>query len=254
MIRGSVQIQIGVTGRKEPLVLLPQLAAWLPARRTMLAADLHLGKAEVLRDKGAAMPERVLGGLIEETLTRLATAAAVVDAFGTGEKVERIVILGDLIHAPCGVTEQVRACWEEWVKAQTSAGRRVVCVRGNHDRKLEVLCGNTGVEVVEVIEEDAVVLTHDPSECVAGQTVIGGHLHPAFFVGPGRSAMKLPAFVVGEERIVMPAFTRFASGTAIAVREQERVYVVGGGEVHAAWVGNRESETRTRDRRTRQPR
>lgn len=230
MIRGSVEIEIGV-GRKERLVLLPQLAAWLPARRMVLAADLHLGKAEVLREKGAAVPRRVLRGLMDETLGRLSDAVAVVEGFGGGGGVERIVIVGDLIHAPCGVTEDVRECWEAWVKLQSGAGRRIVCVRGNHDRKLEVLCGGMDVEVVERIEEDGVVLTHDPREVVEGKTVIGGHLHPAFVVGTVRSGMKLPAFVAGRERVVLPAFTRFATGMTIEVREGERVYVVGGGEV-----------------------
>jgi metallophosphoesterase superfamily enzyme len=196
----------------------------------VLAADLHLGKAEVLRGKGAAVPRRVLRGLIEETLGRLSDAAAVVEGFGGGGGVEHIVIVGDLIHAPCGVTEDVKECWEGWMRVQSGAGRRVVCVRGNHDRELGRLCGED-VEVVEQMEEDGVVLTHDPREVVEGKTVIGGHLHPAFVVGPGRSAMKLPAFVVGAERVVLPAFTRFASGTAIEVGEGERVYVVGAGEV-----------------------
>jgi DNA ligase-associated metallophosphoesterase len=231
VIRGSVEIEIGV-GRKERLVLLPQLAAWMPARRTLLAADLHLGKAEVLRGKGAAVPQRVLRGLMDETMGRLSDAVAVVEGFGGGGGVERIVIAGDLIHAPCGVTEDVKECWEGWMRVQKHAGRLVVCVRGNHDRELERLCGKD-VDVVERIEEDGVVLTHDPREVVEGKTVIGGHLHPAFVVGPVRSGMKLPAFVAGPERVVLPAFTRFATGAAIEVGEQERVYVVGGGEVHA---------------------
>jgi DNA ligase-associated metallophosphoesterase len=224
-----VEIEIGV-GRKERLVLLPQLAAWLPARRMVLAADLHLGKAEVLRGKGAAVPRRVLMGLMEETLGRLSDAVAVVEGFGGGGGVERIVIVGDLIHAPCGVTEDVKECWEGWIRVQKHAGRRVVCVRGNHDRELERLCGED-VEMVERIEEDGVVLTHDPREVVEGRMVIGGHLHPAFVVGGGRSRMKLPAFVAGRERVVLPAFTRFATGMTIEVREGERVFVVGAGEV-----------------------
>ncbi|MBU6414239.1 MAG: hypothetical protein KGS45_12290, partial [Planctomycetes bacterium] len=66
MIRGSVEIEIGV-GRKERLVLLPQLAAWLPARRMVLAADLHLGKAETMQGDGLHMPRNVLKGLMDET-------------------------------------------------------------------------------------------------------------------------------------------------------------------------------------------
>ncbi|MBU6414142.1 MAG: metallophosphoesterase, partial [Planctomycetes bacterium] len=158
-------------------------------------------------------------------------AAAVVEGFGGGEGVERIVILGDLIHAPRGVTEDVKECWEGWVTFQREAGRRIVCVRGNHDRKLEVLCGGTDVEVLEEFEEDGVVFTHDPREAREGRVVMGGHLHPAFVVGPGRSAMKLPAFVVGSERVVMPAFTKFVGGVAVEVREGEKVFVVGAGEV-----------------------
>jgi metallophosphoesterase superfamily enzyme len=40
----------------ELLWLLPERAAWLPQARTLLVADLHLGKAETFQAHGIPLP------------------------------------------------------------------------------------------------------------------------------------------------------------------------------------------------------
>jgi len=48
---------LGASGPAEAeVVLLPERAVWWPATRTLLVADLHLGKCETLRANGAPMP------------------------------------------------------------------------------------------------------------------------------------------------------------------------------------------------------
>ena len=65
---GSVEVRTG----GEQLWLMPERAAWWPARRTLLVADLHLGKSETIRSFGAPIPS----GVLDESLGRLSRAIA----------------------------------------------------------------------------------------------------------------------------------------------------------------------------------
>jgi uncharacterized protein len=55
-----MEVTIGVApdgGPPPDIVLLPGRAAWMPATRTLLVADLHLGKAATFRHAGIPVPE-----------------------------------------------------------------------------------------------------------------------------------------------------------------------------------------------------
>jgi metallophosphoesterase superfamily enzyme len=91
----------------DTLELLPGKAAWDPARRTLLLADLHLGKAETFQAHGIALPSDGDAG----TLNALLELAAV-------HHPEQVVVLGDLSTAPwasrpsCAPSSPLcRSCW-----------------------------------------------------------------------------------------------------------------------------------------------
>jgi hypothetical protein len=79
-------IAVDLAGQR--LHLLPQRAAYLPAWRTLLVADAHIGKAVSFRRLGVPVPEATTDG----TLARLTAAVAATGA-------ERVVFLGDLLHS-----------------------------------------------------------------------------------------------------------------------------------------------------------
>ena len=147
------------------LVLLPARAVWWPDERAVVVADVHLGKDQVFRRSGIAIPEGVLdddlaalGGLID------ATAA------------ERLVILGDWVHAPPVAGDR----WTDRITDWRAAYRdlEIDLVLGNHDRGLETWLEEWRIEGhLQPLEINSLKLLHDAGhemECAA----LSGHVHP----------------------------------------------------------------------------
>src|SRR5688572_8544209 len=77
----------------EPVTLLSERAVWWPGARTLIVSDLHLGKEHAFAVLGVAIPD----GVLEESLGRLGRCA---EQWGA----ERIIVVGDLLHARLGTT------------------------------------------------------------------------------------------------------------------------------------------------------
>jgi DNA ligase-associated metallophosphoesterase len=206
------QLEIDLAG--QTVVLRSDRALFLPAERALFVADLHVGKSESLRAAGAPIPV----GVLDETLARLARAA-----METASR--QIVVLGDLIHAPSGLTDTVRArvaAWREAVDAQ------ITLVLGNHDRKLRSadinsICGDWQIDIADDhARVGPFVLQHEP-EPRRDAHALAGHLHPAAVLGSRRDRVKVPAFWsdggTGPGGVtVLPAFGMFASGVGVKTR------------------------------------
>ena len=203
-----------------PLLLMPERTALLTAQETLLLGDTHWGKAQTMRTAGAAIPR----GDLEEQLSRLCRAVDRTSA-------RRVIILGDLLHAPAGVNDPLIDRVGRFTAEQSA---EICLVPGNHDRKLGVerlerVCGGMGINLLSREESTGgAALRHDPLE---GDAVpaIGGHHHPAVTLpGSGQYPVKAAAFwVVGGDRLVLPAFSGFTAGSSLRPRHGERVYAVG---------------------------
>ncbi len=205
----------------EAITLMPERASWWEAARTLIIADLHLGKSETMRVAGIPVPEVDL----DEQFKRLHLAVERVGA-------ERVVVAGDLIHAPAGLTRGLAARVAERLACLRERGVRVVLVRGNHDRRIEGVEASWGlVEIHESMEEGAIRIVHEPRD---GRTreggYIAGHLHPALSVG-GIGGAKVPAFVATDRGLILPAFSRFTAGGRIAREPGQRWYPIADGRV-----------------------
>lgn len=184
----------------EELVLLPERAAYWPRAATLIIADLHLGKAASWRAAGIPLP----GGTTDVDLARLGKVARETQC-------ERIVILGDVIHAQSGLSKPVMERWASWQEGHEEV--RIEAVLGNHDGRLrrEPLPGLTLRGSPLHIEP--FVLQHKPATSPYGY-VLAGHVHPGVALGRGREViLRLPCFAFGPGRAILPAFTSF-SGTA----------------------------------------
>ncbi len=172
--------------------------AWLPATRTLVAADAHLAYEDVV---GAALPLWSTAEIVET----LALAAGRLAA-------RELVCLGDVVHGAhmsAGALGAVRAGLA-FLRTQTE----LVLVAGNHEGR------SRGVGVlgatVEEIERDGWLLVHGDRPATPGKPAMIGHLHPSLHLGGGRC---VPAFVASEALVVVPAMTPYSPGLDVLSQE-----------------------------------
>ena len=202
------------------LVLLPERAVFRPDARTLYVADTHWGKPATFRAAGIAVP----GGTTEADFDRLTAAVARTGA-------DRLVVLGDLLHARRGRREAATlAAVAAWRAANPKL--RVELIEGNHDRAAGRPDPAWGiVERPDPTLDPPLVLKHYPDADPAG-SVLAGHEHPAVRLnGPGGEKLKLPCFRVGRDVLTLPAFSTFADGGTVRPRAGERIVVVADGEL-----------------------
>jgi DNA ligase-associated metallophosphoesterase len=199
-----------------PLDLLPERAACRVSERTLFVADLHLGKAAAFRALGSPAPT----GASEETLRRL---GALVDELSA----ERLVVLGDFVHAAASMTRGLTASLAAWRGSRSQLACAVVL--GNHDARAGGWLTTLGFEVAEEPAPyagcDCRHFPLEDEEALAdGPATLAGHLHPMTrLYGPGRDSLRLPCFVVAGRQVVLPAFGEFTGGSYVPRRPQARL-------------------------------
>jgi len=204
----------------EEVVLLPERALFWPRTETLVAADLHWGKAATFRAAGIPIP----AGSTSDDLARLDTALGRTCA-------RRLVILGDLFHARAGrvaarTLEQLR----HW--RGLHAELEILLVRGNHDRHagdppadLRINCLNPPTFVPPF------VLRHEPSGSADGYT-LAGHVHPGLVLcGPALRRERLPCFLLSERVALLPAFGSFTGLGLVEPDALDRAFVVADADV-----------------------
>lgn len=197
------------------LQLLPGKAVLLPDR-TLVVADLHLGKATAFQAKGLAIPE----GDSDADLERLRALCEQVRA-------SRIVINGDLFHSPAGLSPEIERLLETWL---FTLGVPVELVLGNHDRKLRRL--PEWLTAVGSAEHAGVHLVHDPADAPDDRPVVSAHWHPVAKIADGkRTSLRLPCFLLRRNVLVLPSFGSFTGGAIVDREKGDRVFVAPGDRV-----------------------
>ncbi|WP_414612982.1 ligase-associated DNA damage response endonuclease PdeM [Stenotrophomonas pavanii] len=197
----------------EPVTLAGARALYWPARRALLIADLHLGKADVFRRAGIALPRGGTG----EDLQRL---QSLLDRYACRE----LWILGDILHGPAH-----RAAWyQQWLGwRERNAALEVHVLRGNHDRQLPH--AQLQVQIHEEARLAPFLLRHEPCADPAWH-VIAGHLHPQVALPALRR--RFPAFWLRERTTILPAFSAFTAGIVpVPVRGEQMIACVDNGVV-----------------------
>lgn len=191
----------------EPLALYGGRALHWPAADALLIADLHLGKGEVFRRAGLAVPR----GGTRDDLARLS-------ALLTATRAARLLILGDVLHGALHAEAGWRDDWQAFRAAH--AALHLEAIVGNHDRALAANAAPLPVEALSgaaalglALREDGELerglsLCHEPDRATAGRPSLCGHRHPAARV-PGLG--RLPAFWwrAAARQLVLPAFSAF---------------------------------------------
>lgn len=175
-------------------LLTPQRAAIHLPSATAVIADVHLGYDRARRRRGEAVPDFSL----RETCAALAAVLA-------GHPVRALVIAGDLCEDAAGLG----LAGELLARLEARGVRLAGVAPGNHDRGLHRLEGLPLCPGGVALGGWRVV--HGDGPLPEGR-VVHGHHHPCLRWGRRVAA---PCYLVGPERIVLPAFSADAAGVNV---------------------------------------
>jgi len=211
----SGQRSLATIAGGERVVLHAARALEWPRARTLFVADVHLGKAAAFRAGGIPLPRGSTAGDLRRLDQLLATTNAA-----------RLVVLGDFLHARAGRVAALTQMFVAW--RARHAGVEIVVVRGNHDthsgdppREWQVHC------VDEPHPLPPFLACHHPQRPRSGYALCG-HVHPAVRITSAGESARLPCFVVGRERAMLPAFGRFTGMADLAYARDDRVVAIAG--------------------------
>jgi uncharacterized protein len=196
----------------EQLLLHADRAVIWPAARTLFIADLHLGKSEVLRRSGIPIPE----GNTDADLARL-------DRILLAHQLERVVLLGDFLHAASPGASTHGEAFLRWRAARSQL--EFVVIAGNHDRRA------AGRELADAVDWELSERQFGPFVCrhYAGTSphgyVLSGHIHPVFnLFGSHRERARVPVCWLRCGYAVLPSFGSFTGGGDIEPAAGDRLY------------------------------
>jgi uncharacterized protein len=199
----------------ERLELSKDRAIHWPRRRTLIIADPHFGKAAAFRHRGVPVP----AGTTQTDVDRLTKLLRLFSA-------ERLVVLGDFLHARAGRAESTMATLARWRQEHRSL--EVLLVRGNHDLK----AGDPPAEwnftcADEPLMEDPFAWCHEP-RAAKGSFVVAGHIHPcAVLHDVDGSTARVACFHFARRVAILPAFGTFTGTHPVRPRSGDRVFAVG---------------------------
>ena len=204
----------------ERVLLLPEKALYWPARRLLVIADIHFGKAASFRAQGVPVPRGT-------TTQNLDALDALLAAYETGE----IVFLGDFLHARAAHAPATLAAMLAW--RTRHHGLRLTLVRGNHDLRAGDPAAALGIEMAdEPHTVGAFSFCHHPDIAAPGY-VLAGHVHPVYVLSSRLDSLRLPCFLAGPNRMILPSFGAFTGGHPVNPNASEHVYVSSGEAVHS---------------------
>ena len=189
----------------EAMQLHADRALFWPRKSCLLIADLHLGKGDIFRRAGIALPR---GGTASD-LDRISDLLAATGA-------QTLLVLGDFLHGAAHAASW-RADWSQW--RQQHARLPISVIVGNHDRAL----ANAGLDVHCVTGTQSMgpfELVHAPADAPALHQLCG-HLHPVIPV-PGLPR-RWPAFWMRTRQTVLPAFSAFSGGFRVSPDRSETI-------------------------------
>lgn len=225
------------------LELHAEKCAWHPASRSLFVADLHLGKETSFQRASLPIPL----GSTQQALDRLSRLVA-------HYQPQRLVILGDMVHASSSFAPSFRERMNEFWKQQTSSSSKCqwILVEGNHDLRAKRELSQWPITIVPPPWSISdLVCIHDPESIIADtsinsransgstssstdtyprigsipeQLILAGHIHPNYRMPD--NGEKLSCFAHRHNLLIFPAFNEFTGRRAINDSQFDSVYVI----------------------------
>ena len=189
-------------------------------RRTLIVADLHLGKTGHFRRSGIAVPSSVY----KADLQRLVSVVF-------SSKAERMIVVGDMTHSSANRELDMFLKWRN-----DFSSLQIDLVKGNHDILNDSWYSEASVSVFEkeMIEQGFRFRHGDEADESPDEHLytFSGHVHPGVVLrGNGKQYMRLPCFYFGHKKGILPAFSHFTGTYTVNPEQGETVYALAGKEL-----------------------
>ncbi|MBA3817100.1 MAG: ligase-associated DNA damage response endonuclease PdeM [Parachlamydiaceae bacterium] len=193
--------------------LLAKKAVYWEEKKTVILADVHIGKDTVFRKAGIPIPE----GILDDDLINIAELLNSVNA-------EKCIIVGDLIHAESGISENVKKKFSDWLNTTQCEMHLVL---GNHDHALikklppewPLFTHKNGLLI------EPFYFSHFPMEHEKW-FVWSGHLHPKVAISNNYDRIVLRCFQVFKNLAIIPAFGFFVGGSMVKKSKDCKIYAI----------------------------
>lgn len=177
-------------------------AVWFEDSRTLVLADLHVGRAAASNVEFPVGERAHLRGRL----------AGLLDSFAP----ETVVLAGDVLHRHDHVPASARETLDELVGLVADAGGDLVATPGNHDPQLPGVL-DAPTPATHALGDGVVVAHGHETVDADADCYVVGHDHPAIEIA-GR---KRPTYLYGTDAyrgadvLLLPAFTELAAGVTI---------------------------------------
>ncbi len=197
----------------QTLLLFPQKAIFWLQQKTLIVADVHLGKVGHFRKAGIAIPR----SMEQEDL-------AVLSDLIREYHPSKIIFLGDLFHSDMNNDWDWFVLWRDQFKEV-----ELILVRGNHDILNENVYRKLNFQIHKTLVSGPFLFIHERVETSGTEPdqlyIISGHIHPGVRLsGKGRQSLTLPCFHFGKHGAVMPAFGKFTGRVCLKYKESDLVF------------------------------
>lgn len=192
--------------RGQNLCLLPQRGIFWQEEKTLIVADVHLGKAQTFQRAGIPISDLSF----HHDLARLTDLIRKTNA-------RRLLILGDFVHHRSGLTNAVMRDIQAWCDGLEA---EIILVVGNHDKPNRIMLAKLSLTLSEPVwQRGPFIFAHDDQLSTESFRFFG-HLHPVVNL----PQMRLPVFAFFEDYGVLPAFSYFTGGAPVE-RDGAQIYV-----------------------------
>jgi DNA ligase-associated metallophosphoesterase len=201
----------------QTLCLLPQKAIYWQEARTLLLADLHIGKAAHFRKAGIPIPSLVHNTDIKE-----------IKLLYQKYEVQKVVLLGDLFHSK--PNEELNLFFELIQELNHISWELVI---GNHDVWSKGIFEKKLIIHEKIASTPPFILSHEPlqSPQIPNNSLnLCGHLHPSIRLKEYKG-IAIPCFWFSENRGILPAFGKFTDNKSYPFSPNDQVFGIIGNSV-----------------------
>jgi DNA ligase-associated metallophosphoesterase len=205
---------VAYTINENDFVLSPERVLFWEKQKTLIIADLHIGKTGHFRKSGIPVPQNVF----KEDLQRLFTQILFF-------KAERLIIAGDLSHSKSNKEMDLFKKWRHDMDAL-----HMILVNGNHDILEKKWYEEMNIETKDCLDIDNFSFCHDPEEALVKDPehyTFCGHLHPGISIrGRGRQSLQFPCFYFCKNICILTSFSSFTGCLNVNAKECVNVFSI----------------------------